>query len=87
VTTVLIAPDEFTGSLTAVPVGEAVATGIRRARADVQVAVLPVADGDAGISAAYPLTDLEPDLQRCITGPAPLLERLGEQLAAEHLPS
>jgi glycerate 2-kinase len=41
----------------------------------------------AGISAAYPLTDLEPDLQRCITGPAPLLERLGEQLAAEHLPS
>jgi glycerate kinase len=40
----------------------------------------------AGISRAYALTDLEPDVRRCLADPAPLLERLGEQIAAEHLP-
>lgn len=39
----------------------------------------------AGIAAAYALTDLEPDVRRCISDGAPLLERLGEQIAAEHL--
>lgn len=39
----------------------------------------------AGISTAYALTDLEPDVQRCIQQGAPLLERLGERIAAEHL--
>lgn len=39
----------------------------------------------AGIGAAYALTDVEPDLQRCLTDGAPLLERLGELIAAEHL--
>jgi glycerate 2-kinase len=39
----------------------------------------------AGITAAYALTDIEPDVQRCIAEAAPLLERLGEQLAVEHL--
>lgn len=40
----------------------------------------------AGIAAAYALTDLEPDVRRCISDGAPLLERLGEQIAQEHLP-
>lgn len=40
----------------------------------------------AGISAAYALTELEPDVQRCIQQGAPLLERLGERIATEHLP-
>lgn len=39
----------------------------------------------AGIGAAYALTDVEPDLQRCLTDGAPLLERLGELIAAEYL--
>jgi len=41
----------------------------------------------AGISRAYALTDLEPDVRRCLAAPGPLLEQLGERLAAEHLPS
>jgi len=41
----------------------------------------------AGIRRAYALTDLEPDVRRCLAAPRPLLERLGEQIAAEHLPA
>jgi glycerate 2-kinase len=41
----------------------------------------------AGITAAYALTDLEPDVRRCIAEPIPLLRRLGERIAADHLPS
>jgi glycerate kinase len=40
---------------------------------------------EAGVQAAYALTDLEPDVQRCIAEPKPLLERLGERIAIEHL--
>ncbi len=39
----------------------------------------------AGIEAAYALTDIEPDRQRCFDEAASLLERLGEQLARERL--
>lgn len=39
----------------------------------------------AGISAAYALVDLEPDVSRCMTQPEPLLERLGERIARDHL--
>lgn len=41
--------------------------------------------GGAGIAAAYALTDLEPDVRRCIADGEPLLERLGELIAHEHL--
>jgi glycerate 2-kinase len=40
----------------------------------------------AGIVAAYALTDLEPDVRRCIADPVPLLRQLGERIAANHLP-
>jgi glycerate kinase len=40
----------------------------------------------AGIGAAYALHDLEPDLERCIADGVPLLERLGERIATDHLP-
>jgi glycerate kinase len=40
---------------------------------------------DAGISAAYALTDLEPDPARCMTEAEPLLERLSERVAREWL--
>jgi glycerate kinase len=39
----------------------------------------------AGIIAAYALTDLEPDVQKCIADPAPLLVRLGERIATDLL--
>jgi glycerate kinase len=39
----------------------------------------------AGITAAYALLDIEPDLQRCMDNGAVLLERLGERIAVEHL--
>jgi glycerate kinase len=38
-----------------------------------------------GILAAYALTDIEPDRQRCISQAGPLLERLGARLAGEWL--
>lgn len=40
----------------------------------------------AGIAAAYALVDLEPDVARCISDGVPLLRRLGQRIAADHLP-
>lgn len=40
---------------------------------------------EAGIAAAYPLADLEPDLEQSMTNAAALLERVVERLASEHL--
>ncbi|RYU11769.1 glycerate kinase [Nocardioides iriomotensis] len=45
---VLVAPDKFKGSLTALGVAEAVAAGVRRHRPDAEVGALPVADGGDG---------------------------------------
>ncbi|WP_231619082.1 glycerate kinase [Nonomuraea sp. SBT364] len=39
----------------------------------------------AGFAAAYALTDLEPDPDRCMAGAAPLLRRLAARLAEDHL--
>ncbi|GAB3145285.1 glycerate kinase [Amycolatopsis stemonae] len=40
---------------------------------------------DAGISAAYALTDLEPDPSRCMAEAAPLLRRLAHRVAVDHV--
>ncbi|MDP9432375.1 MAG: glycerate kinase [Actinomycetota bacterium] len=40
---------------------------------------------DAGIAAAYALTDVEPDVSRCIAEAGPLLEQVAERLAADWL--
>lgn len=45
---VVIAPDSFKGSLGAGEVAEAIATGVRRARADAQIRLCPMADGGEG---------------------------------------
>jgi glycerate 2-kinase len=37
----------------------------------------------AGILAAYALTDIEPDPDRCMTEAGPLLERLAAKIAAD----
>lgn len=39
----------------------------------------------SGFAAAYALTDIEPDTARCIAEPGPLLERIGELIARDHL--
>jgi glycerate 2-kinase len=39
----------------------------------------------AGIDRAYALTDIEPDINRCIAEAGPLVERLAEQIAADWL--
>ena len=41
---------------------------------------------EVGISQVYALTDVEPDVRRCIARPGPLLERLGERIATEWWP-
>ncbi|HET8717624.1 MAG TPA: glycerate kinase [Nocardioidaceae bacterium] len=68
--------------------------GVARSAASAGVPVVAVCGSNAlsadrleqaGIAAAYALTDLEPDVDRCLREPVPLLERLGEQLAQTHL--
>jgi glycerate kinase len=68
--------------------------GVARAGARAGIPVVAVAGRlqlsvarlrEAGISAAYPLTDLEPDLDRCIANAGPLLRRVGAQIAKEWL--
>jgi glycerate 2-kinase len=39
----------------------------------------------AGIDRAYALSDIEPDLERCMADAGPLVERLAEQIAADWL--
>ncbi|TCO47812.1 glycerate kinase [Kribbella antiqua] len=74
--------------------GKAVA-GVAAAAAEAGIPVVAVCGTNrldvarleqAGVLAAYALTDLEPDVRRCIADPVPLLRQLGEQLAADHLP-
>jgi glycerate 2-kinase len=64
--------------------------GVARAAARAEIPVIAVAGRlqlspsrlrEAGISAAYPLTDLEPDLDRCIANAPTLLRRVGAQIA------
>jgi len=55
---VLIAPDKFKGSLTAVEVAAAVRRGLVSVRPDISTVVLPVADGgdgtlDAAVAAGF----------------------------------
>jgi len=45
---VVIAPDSFKGSLSAEEVAQAIADGIRRARADATIRICPMADGGEG---------------------------------------
>ena len=40
---------------------------------------------EAGIATAYALTELEPDLDRCIANASPLLRRVGTQIAKDWL--
>lgn len=50
-----------------------------------RLALLPEALGRAGIRRVYPLTDAEPDIQRCITEAGPILEDVAEQIGRDFL--
>ncbi|MCP2339981.1 glycerate kinase [Actinomadura rupiterrae] len=65
---VVIAPDKFKGSLTAAEVAAHVAAGLRRARPDVPVTLLPVADGGDGTVDAAVASGFS-RLQTAVTGP------------------
>ena len=78
------------GSLDAQSLAGKAPIGVARAAASASVPVVAVAGRlqlsppqlrDAGIAAAYPLTELEPDLNRCIANASPLLRRVGTQIA------
>ncbi len=82
------------GSLDAQSLAGKAPVGVARAAAKVGIPVVAVAGRlqlspprvrEAGISAAYPLTDLEPDLDRCIANASPLLRRTGAQIAKDWL--
>ncbi|WP_189858336.1 glycerate kinase [Streptomyces poonensis] len=48
-----------------------------------RLALAPEALGGAGIRRAYPLTDVEPDVQRCIAEAGPILEDVAERIARD----
>ncbi|KUN39894.1 glycerate kinase [Streptomyces longwoodensis] len=67
-----------------------VATAARAAGKEVvavcgRLALPPEALGRAGIRRAYPLTDAEPDVARCIAEAGPLLERVAERIGRDFL--
>ena len=82
------------GSLDAQSLAGKTPVGVARAAARRGIAVVAVAGRStlreaelaaAGIAAVYPLTDLEPDLERCRAGAARLLRRTGQMIARDRL--
>ncbi|MGK9462337.1 glycerate kinase [Streptomyces sp. G6] len=67
-----------------------VAAAARAAGKDVvavcgRLALAPEVLGRAGIRRAYPLTDVEPDVAKCIAEAGPILERVAERIARDFL--
>ncbi|MFJ4746744.1 glycerate kinase [Streptomyces albogriseolus] len=67
-----------------------VAAAARAAGKDVvavcgRLALAPEVLGRAGIRRAYALTDLEPDVAKCIADAGPILERTAERIARDYL--
>ncbi|WP_373566808.1 glycerate kinase [Streptomyces griseicoloratus] len=50
-----------------------------------RLALAPETLGRAGIRRAYPLTDVEPDVAKCIAEAGPILERVAERIARDFL--
>ena len=82
------------GSLDAQTLRGKAPVGVARAAAAAGVPVVAVAGRAglseaelrrAGISAAYPLTSIQPDLRRCMTEAGPLLEEAARRLASDWL--
>jgi len=82
------------GSLDAQSLAGKTPVGVARAAARRGIAVVAVAGRStlreaelaaAGIAAVYPLTDLEPDLERCRAEADRLLRRTGQMIARDRL--
>jgi len=61
---VVVAPDKFKGSLTALEAATAIAAGLREGQPGAQARILPIADGgdgtvDAAVAAGYERVELE----------------------------
>lgn len=50
-----------------------------------RLALRPEALGRAGIRRAYPLTEIEPDIAKCVSDAGPLLERVAENIGRDFL--
>ncbi|MGJ5799386.1 glycerate kinase [Streptomyces europaeiscabiei] len=50
-----------------------------------RLALRPEALGRAGFRRVYPLTDVEPDVERCIADPGPILEQVAERIGRDFL--
>ncbi|MDX3665217.1 glycerate kinase [Streptomyces europaeiscabiei] len=50
-----------------------------------RLALQPEALGRAGFRRVYPLTDVEPDVERCIADPGPILEQVAERIGRDFL--
>ncbi|MFB9465606.1 glycerate kinase [Streptomyces cinereospinus] len=50
-----------------------------------RLALTPQALAGAGIRRAYPLTEIEPDVAKCVAGAGPILERVAERVARDFL--
>ena len=66
---ILIAPDKFKGCLSAAEVADAIAAGLRRADARVQIDLCPMADGGEGTVAALVAATGGKLITRRVTGP------------------
>ena len=73
---VILAPDSFKGSLTAAEAADAMAVGVRQARPDAEIVLLPLADGGEGTVEALIRATGGQRRPAVVTGP------LGERLEA-----
>lgn len=75
---IVIAPDKFKGSLTARDVATAIAAGLRQAVPDVNLLLLPIADGGDGTVDAFVAAGYEP-ITATVCGPTghPVSARFG----------
>lgn len=66
---ILVAPDSFKGSLTALEAAEAMVQGIRAVMPEAEIAALPLADGGEGTVEALVTATRGRILERTVTGP------------------
>lgn len=66
---VLVAPDSFKGSLTALQAADAIVQGVRDVLPDAEIVSIPVADGGEGTVEALVLASKGKLMQRKVTGP------------------
>lgn len=66
---IVLAPDSFKGSLSAREAAEAMAAGIRRARPDTEIVLIPLADGGEGTLEAFLAASDAQRVSRRVRGP------------------